>query len=384
MQTPPYQRTWAEISLDAIAHNVAAARARLRPGTKLMCVVKANGYGHGACAIAKFLHEQCDFFAVAILEEGLALRAAGIAKPILVLGHVSARQYEAALAAGLALTIYSAEDARALSRAAVALGKTATVHLKIDTGMNRIGFADTEKSAREIMEIMRLQCLAIKGIYTHFARAEEVDKAALNEQYSRFQAFLERGGLEGESRRFLRHCCNSAAFLADTPQFDMVRLGILLYGLYPSEQVKKSNISLLPAMAWKTHVVHLKTVPPGAGVSYGHIFVASRQTRVATLPIGYADGYPRALSNQGHVLLHGQFAPIIGCICMDQCMIDVTEIPNVAMEDEVILLGEADGKKITMEEIGRMSASFNYETACRVGSRVPRVYIHHGEPVNLA
>ena len=378
-------RTWAEISLDAIEHNVDAVKARFAPKTKLMCVIKADGYGHGAIALAEFLADKCDYFAVAILEEALALRRAGVTKPILLLGYTSPFHYKAALEAGVSLTIFCAEDAAELSETAKKMGKRAAVHIKIDTGMGRIGFADTEESAEEIANIAALPGIEIEGIFTHFARADETDKTSYQEQFSRFETFLKNEKLaEMEIRsRAICHCCNSAAAIESTAHFDMVRFGIALYGLYPSEEVNKSNLPLQPAMSWKTRVAHLKTVPPGTGISYGHTFTTNRETRVATLPIGYADGYPRALSNQGRVLIHGQFAPIIGRVCMDQCMADVTDIPGVQRGDEVILLGKAGDREIAMEEIGAMSASFNYETACRVGHRVPRVYTYQGEIMDV-
>ncbi|MDR0531772.1 MAG: alanine racemase [Oscillospiraceae bacterium] len=379
---PQYLRTWAEISLDAIEANVAAAKARLAPGTKLMCVIKADGYGHGARALSRFLNDKCDYYAVAVLEEALTLRRAGCEKPVLLLGYTSPKQYAAALRAGLALTIFRAEDAAQLSRMAAQLGLTAVVHIKADTGMGRVGFADTAESVREIAEIAQLPSLHIEGVFTHFARADEADKTSATEQYRRFDAFLERLAAAGIQPP-LRHCCNSAATMEGDAHYDMVRFGISLYGLYPSEEVQKENLPLAPAMSWKTHVVHLKTVPPGTGISYGHTFLTSRETRVATLPVGYADGYPRALSNRGRVIIHGQYAPILGRVCMDQCMVDVTDIPGVAMEDEVILLGKSGPCAVTAEEIGALSASFNYETACRVGQRVPRVYLYRGRTVDL-
>ncbi|MDR2753575.1 MAG: alanine racemase [Oscillospiraceae bacterium] len=383
-----YLRTWAEISLDAIEHNVAAARQLLAPGTKLCCVIKADGYGHGAAALARFLDDKCEYYAVAILEEGLALRRAGVTKPILLLGYTSPNQHETALAMDLTLTIFSWEQAQALSRAAAKTQKIAKAHIAVDTGMGRVGFADDDKSVATIAAIARLPFVAPEGLFTHFARADETDKTSARAQYHRYKTFaakLAAAGIEFP----LRHVCNSAALM----EFDgiapghcangMARFGISLYGLYPSEEVDKALLPLAPAMCWKTHVVHLKTVPPGTGISYGHTFVTARETRVATLPVGYADGYPRALSNRGHVILRGQFAPILGRVCMDQLMVDVTDILGVAQEEEVILLGRQGDCAISMEEIGAMSASFNYETACRVGQRVPRVYVYHDKVVDF-
>jgi len=347
-----------------------------------MCVIKADGYGHGALPLARFLDDKCDYYAVAVLEEALTLRAGGVAKPMLLLGYTSPSQYEALLAAGVAQTIYSLEQASALSKAAQENAKRIKIHVKVDTGMARIGFGDTDACAAEIAQIAQLPGLELEGLFTHYARADEADKSNALAQHARFTAFARKLSDLGVEIP-LKHACNSAAAMELGAQDDLVRFGIGLYGLYPSEEVRRDSLPLRPAMRWKTHVVHLKTVPPGTGVSYGHTFVTQRETVVATLPVGYADGYPRALSNQGHVIIRGQYAPILGRVCMDQCMVDVTDIPDVNMEDEVILLGESGACRVTMEEIGAQSCSFNYETACRVGQRVPRVYIYRGEIVDF-
>jgi len=377
-----YLRTWAEISLDATESNVNAVKARLAPGVKLMCVIKADAYGHGAVPLARFLDGKCDCYAVSVLEEALTLRAAGIEKPMLLLCYTSPSQYGALLAADVAQTIYSLEQAQALSQAAQTAGKRQKIHIAVDTGMARIGFSDTDASAGEIAQAAQLPGLELEGLFTHYARADEADKASALAQRARFAAFAQK--LEAAGMHIpLKHSCNSAAAMEFDTHGDLVRFGIGLYGLYPSEEVVRENLPLRPAMSWKTHVAHLKTVPAGTGISYGHTFVTARETRVATLPVGYADGYPRALSNRGHVIIHGQYAPILGRICMDMCMVDVTDIPDVHMEDEVILLGEDGSCRVTMEEIGAMSASFNYETACRVSQRVPRLYTYRGRIVDF-
>jgi len=345
-----------------------------------MCVIKADGYGHGALPLARFLDGKCEYYSVATLEEALSLRVDGVTKPVLVLGYTSPRQYEEALSADIMVTIYSYESAALLSNAALKYNSTARVHIKVDTGMNRIGFADTDESAREIAKVAGLPGIEIEGLYTHFARAEEADHSSTEEQYRRFESFLTKLEARGVTIP-IKHACNSAGLAAFDAHYDMARLGISLYGLYPSEAIDRDAFPLQPAMAWKTRVVHLKTVKPETGISYGHIFKTARETHVATLPIGYADGYPRALSNRGRVIVRDRYAPIIGRICMDMCMVDVTDIPDIAIEDEVILIGESANCRVTMEEIGAMSASFNYETACRVGKRVPRVYFYHGKAV---
>jgi len=365
----PYQRCWAEISLDAVEANIAAIKARLAPGVKLMCSIKADGYGHGALALARFLDGKCDYFAVAILEEALKLRDEGIAKPVLLLGYTSPSQYDQVIAAKLTQAIFSLGQAQLLSQAAQPANAQALIHIAVDTGMGRIGFADTDESIEAIIKIAALPHIIIEGLFTHFARADETDKTSALSQYGRFDAFIEK--LEAAGIKIpIKHACNSAAVIEFGKHYDLVRIGIAMYGLYPSGEVDKTALPLRPAMTWKTRVTHLKTVPAGTGISYGHTFVTSRETRVATLPVGYADGYPRALSNKGRVLIRGRFAPIIGRICMDQCMADVTGIPGIEIEDEATLLGG----EITMEEIAALSGTINYEAACRISARVPRIY----------
>jgi len=369
-----HHRSWAEISLSAIEANVRAIKSRLSPNTRLMCSIKANGYGHGATQLARFLDDKCDYYALAVLEEALDLRAQGIEKPMLLLGFTSPGQYDQVVAANITQTIFSFEQAQALSHAAQRANKQAVAHIAVDTGMGRIGFADNEESLQVIAKIITLPSLTIEGLFTHFACADETDKTSALAQYARFDAFTSK--LEALGVHIpIKHACNSAAFFSFNRHYDMIRVGIALYGLYPSEEVDRQALALTPAMQWKTRVSHLKTVPPGTGISYGHTFVTTRETRVATLPIGYADGYPRALSNKGKVIISGQFAPILGRVCMDQCMVDVTGIPGVALEDEVILLGESGGLRISMEALAAQSGTIHYEAAVRLGARVPRVYV---------
>ncbi|MDR1734333.1 MAG: alanine racemase [Oscillospiraceae bacterium] len=375
-----YHRTWAEIDLNAIEENVQAARAKLPLGTRLCCVIKADGYGHGASELAKFLGDKADYYAVAVLEEALTLRQGGITKPMLILGYTSPSQAAVVVKADLTQTVFTFAAAEALSAAAAALGKAVKVHIALDTGMNRIGFPDTAESIHEIQRIHELPFLEIEGLFTHFARADEIDKTSANLQYARYAAFAEKLAAAGVPIP-IKHVCNSAGIMEMPQKLDMCRLGISLYGLYPSDEVDPGNMEIRPAMTWKTHVVHIKTVPAGEGISYGHTHITRRETVVATLPVGYADGYPRALSNKGHVLIHGQYAPILGRVCMDQFMVDITDIPGVQVEDAAVLIGRMGEKEITMEEIGAASASFNYETACRVGQRVPRLYLYNGETV---
>ena len=374
-------RTWAEISLDAIEHNLRAIKSRLKPGVKLLCSIKANAYGHGALPLAHFLHDKCDYFGLAALEEAIALRQAGIDKPMLLLGYTSPGLYHCVIEHNLIQTIFSLEQAQALSATAKKAGKTAHAHLAVDTGMGRIGFANTEQSLKDIKQIIALPNLAIEGIFTHFASADHSDKTLTQTQYQRFDQFL--SGLRIANSELIKHACNSAALIDFDQHYDLVRIGIAMYGHYPSEQINKSALPLAPALEWKTRVSHLKAVPVGTGISYGHSFITTRETRVATLPVGYADGYPRALSNTGHVLIAGQRAPIIGKICMDQMMVDVTGIPSIALEDEVVLVGKSGKFTITLEDIAMRSGSLNYEVACRIGCRVSRLYTVKGEAYNI-
>ncbi|MCL2446172.1 MAG: alanine racemase [Oscillospiraceae bacterium] len=366
-------RTWVKISLDNIAHNIAAMRAKMQPDTKLLLSLKANAYGHGAVELARFLQGKCDYFGLACVDEALELRHADITTPLLLLGYTAPEQYAEAIEHDIALTIYTLEQAQQLSRVAAAQEKTATIHLAVDTGMSRLGFADNEKSLGEIAQIAALPNLHIEGIFTHFACADDADKTSALAQFTRFDAFVNYA-LRITHYAFT-HACNSAALIDFDRHYDMIRMGIALYGLYPSDEVDQSALPLLPAMTWKVRVSHVKTVPAGTGISYGHTFVTVRETRVATLPVGYADGYPRALSNTGHVIINGQPAPILGRVCMDQCMVDVTDIPGVAAGDEVVLVGDS----ISMEQLADWCGTINYEACCRVSARVQRVYTFNGE-----
>lgn len=373
-----YLRTYAEVSLAAIEHNIDEARKRIGSGTKLLAVVKANAYGHGAVRVARHLQEKVDFFAVATLEEGLELREAGIHKPILDLGYISPAEYEDMILADIRPSIYHLEDAEILSRKAASLGRSAKLHIALDTGMTRIGFQVTEGDADQIREISLLPNLEIEGMFTHLSCADMVDKTYCDGQFEKYDTMLAM--LEERNVRIpIRHVCNSAAVMEfdidEKHRYDMVRTGITNYGIYPSEEVKKENMNLIPALAWKAHVIHVKEVAPGIGVSYGATFVTQKPvTKIATVSIGYADGYPRALSSRGRVLIHGKTAPILGRVCMDQMMVDVSEIPDVAVEDVVTLVGRDGEECISIEEIADPSGRFNYEMLCDISPRVRRVY----------
>ena len=370
-----YLRCYAEISLEAIGHNIREVKKRLPEGVKLLGVVKANAYGHGAVPVASYLENQVDYFATATIAEAVELRENGISAPILILGYVSPSQYGDLVEYDITQTIDSYAQALALEKEAARQNRKAKAHLAVDTGMTRIGFQVTEHDADEAAKIADLPHIELEGMFTHFSCADQEDKTYCSmqmEKYDKMTALLAERGVTIP----LRHICNSAGIMEfDDHHFEMVRSGIITYGIYPSEEVKKERLDLIPALSWKSHVIHVKEVGPGIGVSYGATYVTEKpMTRIATVSAGYADGYPRALSNQGCVLIHGKKAPIIGRICMDQMMVDVTDIPDVQVEDVVTLVGTDGDETITIEEIANPAARFDYEMLCDISSRVTRVY----------
>ena len=370
-----YLRCYAEISLEAIGHNIREVKKRLPEGVKLLGVVKANAYGHGAVPVASYLENQVDYFATATIEEAVELRENGISAPILILGYVSPSQYGDLVEYDITQTIDSYAQALALEKEAARQNRKAKAHLAVDTGMTRIGFQVTEHDADEAAKIADLPHIELEGMFTHFSCADQEDKTYCSmqmEKYDKMTALLAERGVTIP----LRHICNSAGIMEfDDHRFEMVRSGIITYGIYPSEEVKKERLDLIPALSWKSHVIHVKEVGPGIGVSYGATYVTEKpMTRIATVSAGYADGYPRALSNQGCVLIHGKKAPIIGRICMDQMMVDVTDIPDVQVENVVTLVGTDGDETITIEEIANPAARFDYEMLCDISSRVTRVY----------
>lgn len=377
-----YFRTQANINLDAIYQNVEHAKRLLKPETKLMAVIKADGYGHGAVEIADTIDALADAYGVAILEEGIELRRAGVRKPILILGYTPPEQYEELIAYDIATAAFTLEMARKLSFTAVKMGQNGKIHLKLDTGMSRIGFGLTGESLEQILEVSRLPEIVIEGCFSHFATMDEADKTRAMKQFRRFLDFTEK--LEGRGVSLpVKHISNSAGIIeAPEVQLDMVRDGICLYGLYPSEEVQKHRLPLVPAMEWKARISFVKELPAGVEIGYGGTYTTSRDTKVATIPVGYADGYPRCLSGKGSVVIAGKRAPILGRVCMDQFMVDVTDIPAAAINTEVTLVGRDGEEEISMEEISAMAHSFNYEFACDVGKRVPRVYFRHGKVVS--
>ena len=370
-----YLRCYAEISLEAIGHNIREVKKRLPEGVKLLGVVKANAYGHGAVPVASYLENQVDYFATATIEEAVELRENGISAPILILGYVSPSQYGDLVEYDITQTIDSYAQALALEKEAARQNRKAKAHLAVDTGMTRIGFQVTEHDADEAAKIADLPHIELEGMFTHFSCADQEDKTYCSMQMEKYDKMTALLAVRGVSIP-LRHICNSAGIMEfDDHRFEMVRSGIITYGIYPSEEVKKERLDLIPALSWKSHVIHVKEVGPGIGVSYGATYVTEKpMTRIATVSAGYADGYPRALSNQGCVLIHGKKAPIIGRICMDQMMVDVTDIPDVQVEDVVTLVGTDGDETITIEEIANPAARFDYEMLCDISSRVTRVY----------
>lgn len=382
-----YDRVCAYVDLDAIRHNLESMKKNLNEDTKMMAVIKTDGYGHGAVAIAHET-EQLDFllgYAVATPEEAFQLRKAGIKKSILILGYAFPYSYKSMIEQDIAFTVFKEDMAEEINRIAALEGKKAKVHIKVDTAMSRIGIRPDEEGLDFVKKVLTMDNLETEGIYTHFAKADEEELSAAYEQLKRYGEFLEKvSEVEKETGRkiFLKHCANSAAIIGmKESQMDVVRAGIALYGLRPSEFVPKDIVPLEPALTLKSHIVYVKTIEKGTQVSYGGTFTAERTMRVATIPIGYGDGYPRSLSNKGHVLLHGKKARILGRVCMDQFMVDVTDISEAAEGDEVTLIGSDGENQITMEYLGELSGRFNYELACDLGKRIPRVYMKHGRAV---
>lgn len=378
MQLP--KRVYAQIDLDAICRNIQNVKKKVGTDTKVMAVIKTDAYGHGAVPVARALADiGTDAFAVATAEEAVELRSAGISEPILILGYVFPEDFPQLLKKDITLTVFQYETAKTLSDCAQTLGICAKVHIKMDTGMGRIGFLPNRESLAQIEKIAALPALSLEGIFTHFACADAADKTSCNRQKQQFLDFLH--ALDARGIRIpCRHMCNSAGIIEFSDGFlDMVRSGIMTYGLYPSEEVQKASFPLSPALQLKSHVSFVKTVDKGFSVSYGSTYTTHRETVIATVPVGYGDGYPRALSNVGRVLVHGQFAPIIGRVCMDQFMADVTDIPNVRTGDCVTLIGTDGQNQIPVEEVADLAHSFNYELCCSINKRVPRVYLQNGK-----
>ena len=372
-----YDRIYAAINLDAINHNTEVIKNGLSEHTKILAVVKTDGYGHGAIPIAKELEgkEEIYGFATATAEEAFILRKIGIKKPILVLGYVFPYAYEEIVKREIRIALFRKDTVELLAREAKIQGKKAYIHIKTDTGMNRIGITPDEEGFQFVEEVIKYPEIEIEGIFTHFAKADQKDKEATLKQLDLFLAFAamveERLGIHIP----LKHCANSAAALELLQtHLDLVRVGIAMYGLWPSEEIEKWKYPLKPAFSLHSHIIYLKKIGAGEEISYGGTYKTEKETLVATIPVGYGDGFPRSLSNKGFIFIHGKKAPIIGRICMDQFMVDVTHIPGVKEGDKAVLIGEGLEEKITMEEMGILADRFNYELACVIGKRVPRIY----------
>ncbi len=382
-----YSRVYAEVDLDAIVRNAENMKKHVDGHTRLLGVIKTDGYGHGSIPIAKCLEpfEYMYGFAVATIEEAMALRKNGITKPVLILGYTFPYSYPLLAEYEIRPAVFRKDSLAELSRAGLACKKPIKVHIKVDTGMNRIGITPDDAGLSFVKEAMSYPGIIIEGIFTHFARADEADKTSAYGQLAKFEAFLSRIETELGLHIPLKHCSNSASIMEmPCANMDLVRPGIILYGLEPSNEVDMGKIPLQPALSLYSHIVMVKEIQPGASISYGGTFTADKPMMVATIPVGYGDGYPRALSGKGYVLIRGQKAPILGKVCMDQFMADITGIEGAVEGDKVTLLGHDGEEEITAQELGDLSGRFNYELICDLGKRIPRVYLKDGKVVQTA
>ena len=382
-----YSRVVARVDLGAIEHNLEAMRNNIPKGTGIMAVIKTDAYGHGAVEIGRDL-ENKDYiwgYATATAEEAFELRDAGLKKPILILGYTFPYAYERMIREDIRPAVFRMDMAKELNDCAGRLSEAgeisgqAPIHIAVDTGMSRIGVTPDEDGVSFAKEVRLMKNLHIEGVFTHFARADEKDLTNARQREEVFKSFLSAFEEECGYRIPIKHCANSASIIAiPESSMDMVRAGVTMYGMWPSEEVPKDIIDLKPAMELISHVVMVKTVPEGTPVSYGGTFVTNRSTTIATIPVGYGDGYPRSLSGKGYVLIDGHRAPILGRVCMDQFMVDVTDIPGVKEGDEVVLMGRdaVSGETISAELLGELSGRFNYELTCDISKRVPRLYLH--------
>lgn len=382
-----HERACAYVNLDAIAGNLEQMKQNLSSDAKIVAVIKTDGYGHGAIPIARELENIPYVFgyATATAEESFALRHAGMKKPILCLGYTFPESYERLVAEEVRPALFREDQAKQFSEAAERVGKTVKVHIKVDTGMSRIGITPDESGIDFIKMVMALPHVEVEGIFTHFSRADEEDKTAATQQLTRYEKFLARVKKECPKQIAYQHISNSAGII-EMPQahMDLVRAGIILYGLWPSDEVVQDKVLLTPVLTLKSHIVYVKEIEEGTPVSYGGTYVADNKKKIATIPVGYGDGYPRSLSNKGYVLIRGQKAPIVGRVCMDQFMADVTDIAGVSCGDEVTLIGTDGEQQITMEQLGVMSGRFNYEFACDLSKRIPRVYTKGGKIITIS
>lgn len=377
------KRIYAKINLDNIAKNIGIVRKKVGDGTRLMGIVKADAYGHGAHEVSRLLCEiGVHDLGVATAGEAVDLRKSGINSRILILGHIFPEEFASVLKHDIDLTVFDVPSSEKLSDEAVKLGKKAGVYIKIDVGMGRLGFQPDENGEEQIKKLFSLSGLNILGAFAHFPCADSADKTATEKQRQKFFDFTDKIICDGFPLP-CRHIYNSAAAISlDGKHGDMVRCGIVTYGLYPSDELN-DVCALYPAMELKSSISFVKDVPSGFTVSYGSTFVTDRPTRIATVTAGYSDGYPRYLSNKGEVLVHGIRCPIIGRVCMDQFMIDVTAVPDVKSGDEITLVGTDGEETISIEDISDPDARFNYETVCLINKRVPRVYVKNGEIIKI-
>lgn len=376
-----YSRLAADIDLSAICENMEAMKQNIGKDSKIIGVIKADGYGHGALQIAKILRDKPYMwgFAVATGDEALRLRKDGITNPIIVIGAVFPEQFSELIKNEIRLTIYSGEQIPGLIESAKSVGKPIYAHLKIDTGMGRIGFNVNTDSAKKIKGLIESEWIETEGIFTHFARADETDKSFANRQHELFVKIIDDLNKEGISFKY-HHCANSAGIIDGIgTEGELVRGGISVYGLYPSEEVNKENVRLKPALSLHSKIIFVKEVEPGTPISYGGTFVSDRKMKIATVPVGYGDGYPRGLSNKGYVLIHGKTANILGRVCMDQMMVDVSDIADVKFGDRVTLVGTDGDKSIAVEDLSELCGRFNYEFVCDLGKRIPRNYYFDGK-----
>ncbi|MDO4512516.1 MAG: alanine racemase [Lachnospiraceae bacterium] len=372
-----YARGYVAIDLDAICFNMDQMKQKIAPNTKVLGVIKTDGYGHGAVPIAQVLENREEIwgYATATPEEAYRLIDSGVAKNILILGYTFPYCYDRLVQEQIRPAVFREDMLSALSSAATSQKMSLPIHIKVDTGMSRIGIRPDNTGLAFVKKALETPGIIVEGIFTHFARADESDKTSAQKQLHLFQSFCQRIETELDTRIPLQHCSNSAGILEmKDANMDLVRAGITLYGLWPSDEIDKTRISLKPALSWYSHIAYLKEIQSGDCISYGGTYQASKPMKIATIPIGYGDGYPRSLSNQGYVLIGGKKAPIVGRVCMDQFMVDVTNISAVQEGDMVTLLGTDCREEITMETLGKLSGRFNYELACDIGRRMPRVY----------
>lgn len=379
-----YQRVYAEIDLDAVCYNMEQMHNNLSPDTQMIGVIKTDGYGHGAVQIGRELEKMSYVFgyAVATAEEAMILRHAGLQKPILILGYTFPYCYEDLIRNDIRPAVFREDTVEELSACACRVGKSVKVHVKVDTGMTRIGIRPDESGIAFVDKILHTDGIELEGIFTHFARADEADKTSVKEQIRRIKGFMADVEEKLGFHIPIKHCSNSAG-IVELPEanMDAVRAGITLYGLWPSPEVPKDIVDLKPVLSLRSHLVYVKEVEAGVPVSYGGTYVTPKKMRIATVPVGYGDGYPRGLSNKGYVLIRGRKAPILGRVCMDQFMVSVDDIPDAAEGDAVTLVGTDGACQITMEELGGLSGRFNYEFACGLGKRIPRVYLKNGRTI---